>query len=405
MRRRNIDPAVAADLEAIDAALAGTRPDPELRLVADEVRAGTPAMTPAFAARLDAAVADGFPAAPAAAGSGGRRRLRLTPALGLAGAAAAAVVIGVSLQSSTNGIPRDGSSSSASSSSTAADSAASAGKSAAAPAIVESAPTPSVATPAPAPSSANSTAGQDRATAVPPPGAGPRRIQRAADLTISTPIGKLQDTSDAVTAVSDRLGGYVQSSNVSANGDAGEATFDLRIPSSRLDDAMAALSRLGHVRARTQQTQDITASFSSALSRLQDARAERRALLRALATATTPGEVESLQARLRIARSQIIAAGGELAQVRRASNLARISVTVLGVAGDTGATAGKGKPWTPGRALHDAVRVLSVAASVAIVTVAGAVPAALLGLMALLAFRAYRRRRRELALDLPTPAV
>ncbi|MDX6664029.1 MAG: hypothetical protein QOG68_235 [Solirubrobacteraceae bacterium] len=403
MRRRNIDPAVAADLEAIDAALAGTRPDPELRLVADEVRAGTPAMTPAFAARLDAAVADGFPAAPAAAGSGGRRRPRLTPALGLAGAAAAAVVIGVSLQSSTNGIPREGSSSSASSSSTAADSAASAGKSAAAPAIVESSPTPSAATPAP--SSANSTAGQDRATAVPPPGAGPRRIQRAADLTISTPIGKLQDTSDAVTAVSDRLGGYVQSSNVSANGDAGEATFDLRIPSSRLDDAMAALSRLGHVRARTQQTQDITASFSSALSRLQDARAERRALLRALATATTPGEVESLQARLRIARSQIIAAGGELAQVRRASNLARISVTVLGVAGETGATAGKGKPWTPGRALHDAVRVLSVAASVAIVTVAGAVPAALLGLMALLAFRAYRRRRRELALDLPTPAV
>src|SRR3954451_6194426 len=91
-RERPLDPEVATGLAALDAALAGERPDREIGLIAQEARAWAPPMTPAFATALDHAVAAGFPrpAAPA------RRRpawARWMPAAGLATAAAVALVV------------------------------------------------------------------------------------------------------------------------------------------------------------------------------------------------------------------------------------------------------------------------------------------------------------------------
>lgn len=393
MRRRgNIDPVVAAELEAVDAALAGERRDPELALIVDEVRATAPRMSPAFAARMESAVDNGFAAAEAPVRKPWRPRL--VPALGAAAAALAALVVGVSAM---NGGGEAQTAVGPESVSGLSDRSASSGAASSESVAPQLAPSTSSA------AREKSTAGTDTSVAAPPPGAGPRRIERAADITLSTPIAKLQDTSDAVTAAADRAGGYVQRSDVSASGSGGQATFDLRIPTDRLDETLATLSRLGHVRSRTQQSQDITASFSSALSRLHDARVERQALLRALATATTPQEIQSLHARLDIARSRIAAARGDLSAARRASNLARVGVTVVGVSDSAGAGADTGKPWTPGRALHDAGHLLSVAAGVAIVALAGAIPAALLALLVALAWRVHRRRRRELALNCPRP--
>lgn len=402
MRRRTaLDPAVAAELEALDAALAGDPADAELTLVVAEARASAPRMSPAFAARLEAAVDEGFatsssspsPARPAR--PAWLRRPPLMPALG--GLAAVLLALAVTVSAIDGGSRGDDGAIPISSSPGSAESTAGAGVVADRDASAKDA-TASVAAPqgvvAPA-------AGQTAADLA------QRRVQRAADLTISTPIAELQDTSDAVVRTADRLGGYVQRSDVSAGGRRGQATFDLRIPADRLDEALATLSRLGHVRARTQQSEDITARFTSARSRLHDARAERQALLRALATATTSQEIESLQARLDIQRSRIAAAKGDLFAARRAADLARVGVTVLGVSGgdESGGGAGGGEPWTPARALDDAVDVLSVAAGVLIVGLAGAIPAALLALLAALAWRVHRRRSRELALAPHSPAV
>lgn len=381
MRRSTaLDPVVAAELEALDEALAGRREDPEIALIAREVRASVPPMPPRLEQRLEEAAAAGFPRPRRER----PRAARLAPALGLAGAATAAVVIGVSsggggggVQAPTAVAPQGAAAEQAAGGSTAADSAAPGAASTVAPVPPDEAAAP-----------------------------GARRVQRAADLVIATPLGRLQDTADAVTRTVDRLGGYVQSSDVSATTASGQATFDLRIPAARLDEGLATLSRLGHVRSRTQQSEDITARFVSARSRLTDARAERRALLRALARASTPQEIESLRARLAIARSRIAAARGDLFAARRAANLARVSVTVLGVRGDEGGAApGGGDSWTPGKALEDALQLLSTAAGVAIVALAGAVPAALLALLGVLLWRTHRRRSRELALRPRTPAV
>lgn len=418
-RRTNLDPLVAADLEALDAHLEGQRPDPDLALIADEVRSGAPRMSPAFAARLEEAVAGGFAGPEPAPRTKRSWRPPLLPAIGVATPLLVVLVVALNSGGAGNRLGDNGASSPAGAGPSASQSASGGGgtaieqQSAAKSAPSAAAALPSASGTAAGPAGAERAApsrdaaiGQDSSTVVPPPGAGPRRVQRAADLTISTPIGKLQDTSDAVTGVADRLGGYVYDSSVSANGDNGQATFDLRVPTTRLDEAMAALSRLGHVRSRTETSQDITARFSSALSRLTDARAERQGLLRALAAAATTQEIDSIKQRLAIANNRIIAAKSDLFAARRASNLARVTVTVLGVAGDQGgAGGGSDDPWTPGKALGDAVDVLSAVAGALIVGLAGGIPAAIVALLLYLAWRAHRRRRRELALDTASAAV
>lgn len=53
-------------------------------------------------------------------------------------------------------------------------------------------------------------------------------------------------------------------------GDPGRADFVLRIPSGRLDVALAALSRLGHVQSLQQSTRDIASTVNAAAARLQE---------------------------------------------------------------------------------------------------------------------------------------
>jgi hypothetical protein len=85
--------------------------------------------------------------------------------------------------------------------------------------------------------------------------------------------------------------------------------------------------------------------------------------------------------------------------VRSRANLATIQVDVVGRARKE-AAAPDGGSWTPGDALRDAVRVLEVAAGIAVVALAIALPLLAVWLLAWLAHRAVTRRRRERSLDL-----
>ena len=95
------------------------------------------------------------------------------------------------------------------------------------------------------------------------------------------------------------------------------------------DDALGA--RTDRPRAgRDQSLQDITAEYHAAAGRLAAARAERAALLRALAHADTPAAVESLHARLAGAAHQITVAEHRQAGVSRQASQAQVEVTVFG---------------------------------------------------------------------------
>ena len=241
-------------------------------------------------------------------------------------------------------------------------------------------------------------------TAPPPAGVAPRarrrQVERSAELALSTPRDRLEDVADGVVRVTDRHGGFVLSSSVSAGeGSNAGASLDLRIPSDRLQTAVADLSELAHVRARTQAARDVTAEFTSPRRRLADALAERRGLLRQLAQADTPNETAAVRARLRAVNRRIDRAQAELRRLRERVAFAAVSVSVK-----PGAANSDDGGWSLGDAGRDALSVLGAVAGAAIVALAVAVPAAIVALLVWLGYRALVRRRREHALDVaPAP--
>jgi hypothetical protein len=418
MRQRDpLTPDQGRELDALDRALAGEPVQPHLRELEElvhDIRATAPEMSPGFAARLEHEVSEGFPTPreqPSRVHRPGRRWLLLPAAGSLAAVVVALVVVlgggrdeptvagpsslgsAPSEQASpASGAPTEPGAAAEPDASTQPD-ASTAGRGAAqsSQAVAPSGPAADLAAPAPTTSPAA------RSKAIAPQAS--RKVQRSASIALQTTDARFDATTDAVNTTVARFGGIVASSQIGASDESGgEASFDLRIPTDRLDRALAALAKLGHVTERSQSLGDITSSFASAQERLTDARAERRGLLRALARATTQAQIDSLKAQLRSAGSRIAGLKGQLASLRRRADLATVSLTVRG-GGDSGGATGGGGHWTPGDAAGDAVRVLEVLAGVTLIGLAVLLPAGLIGLAVALGLRLGRRRRREAALD------
>lgn len=387
-RRNRLDDTAVAELDAVDAALRGEPVAPEhadlVTLVAD-VRDVAPQATPAFLAELDARVREGFPPrddAPVPAARAPRRRRRLLlGASGLAVSAVIAVAVVVNLGDDQAPLTSETS--------------------------VNEAAAPAAS--APAPSAAGAAASEDGAAVAPAPAptADPaldrerRSVERSATLDLTVPADEVQSTADAVVRATDRVGGIVQTSSINVGeGAPGEARFELRVPSDKLDEALAAYSKLGSVANRTQDAQDITGAVVSAEDLLSDARAERRGLLRALGQADTRREVASIRARLRIVRADIARREAALRSVRNRADLATVAVTVRGDGDGSGASPGEEDGgWSVGDAARDAGRLLEVAAGALIVGAAAVLPLLALALAGAAAARYAVRRRRERGLD------
>ena len=386
MRRHEptLDPAVAAELEALEAALAGDpAAEPELAALVRDVRAEAPAMTLEFRSRLDRRVERGFERALP------RRRFQLRPlipALGVAGCVVAAIVaVVLTAGGGSNDNGSAGVRDLAAPLSTQGESA-------------DSAKSGSASSGAGGSGSAGSASSSGSALAPPTPSAPARqrRVERSTRLELTTT--DVQSTSDGVVRATQATGGFVQSSQVATGDGHSTASFVLRVPTSRLDDALARLSRLGHVRSMQQSADDITNVYNGASTRLAEARAERRGLLRALAKATTAAEISSLRARIADNRRALQRDQRAFDAVRNRANYATIGLEVTGVARKHAAAPGGGS-WTPGDAAHDAVRVLEVSAGVALIALAVLVPLTLVGAAGGFAAVALRRRRREAALS------
>ena len=377
-REPEMDPSTRRELEALDAALAG-RPidarDEELGSLAVALRDDRPLPRPEFALDLDLRARDGFPA-PEAAKAARPPRRRRTWGLAL-GTAASLFIVAIAVLTSGGGdqsrfVSRDG------------------------------APLTKPGTPLESSDPAPSSAGGTSVAPAPPPSAGvaprarDRKVERGASLTLSTPRDQIEDTADAAVRITDRHGGFVLSSSVSSGeGREAGATLDLRIPSEQLQPALADLSELAHVRARTQEARDITAAFTSPRRRLSDALAERRGLLRQLARAVTPNETAAVRARLRAVNRRIDRAQAELRRLRD-----RVSFAAVSVAIEPGADSGDGGGWSLGDAADDALGVLRALLGGALMALAVLVPAGLLGGAGWFAYRGWVRRRRESALEM-----
>ena len=283
------------------------------------------------------------------------------------------------------------------------------------------APVPVATAPVPAPAAPNAaTTRSGSATAAPAEGAGPAVIEPApvpapqpggfaagerrrfnetsAQLTLGTDPEKVHAVSDQVFSVVRRYDGIVLSSSISdgPEGQAG-AQFSLLVPSTRLSDALGDLSTIAEVRSRSESSLDITAPVVGTREHLRDARAEVEGLLKQLANADTDAERAAVKAQLRFQHRRVAALRATLTGLRRRSNFSRVSVDVT-TGNAVGFTTGGDGRWTIGDAVHDAGRVLAVAAGVALVGLAALAPLMVLALLAWAALRAWLRVSRERAL-------
>jgi hypothetical protein len=375
------------ELEAVDAALAGRYVAPEhaeLAELALLLRDDRPDPTLEWATHMDRRVEARFHARP-------RQRSRLRLGTWWKPAAVATgilipLVLAVALGGSGTDDMGDGGGTSASSGATAQESA---GDQADSGGGVTDEAAPGV-----TPLSRDSSGGVERASGAKSDSQPNRKVQRSASLTLATPRRDIDKVASQVGDVTATLGGFVAASSVSSSGG---GDLQLRVPSNRLDTVIQRISKLARVRDLSRRSQDITAQVVSARDRLTDARTERESLLRQLAAADTVNETESIRARLDIVSQEIAAARTSLKRVNNRANFANVAVELVPTSG--GDTGDEGA-WTPGDAFGDAMRVLEVAAGVAVIAAAVLLPLLIAWLLGWAARRGVTRRRRERALDM-----
>ena len=195
------------------------------------------------------------------------------------------------------------------------------------------------------------------------------------------------------------LGGYVVSVRYRTPGQEGTAALRLRLPITRVQEAVGRLSALGTVLGqgfhitdleRTATVQrDRIAILSERISRLRE---------RLRTDALSPGERVRLQYQLDAARRQLAGVRHAHAQTVKRGRLATVSLalTTHDPAADQGDAPGRIE-----RALDDAGSVLATEVAWIVYALVVAAPVALLAFAALLLTRLARRRSDRLLLERP----
>jgi hypothetical protein len=219
-----------------------------------------------------------------------------------------------------------------------------------------------------------------------------RRIERSISMTLTAPDDEIPSLADGVSRVTARNGGFVLRSELDTGDGGATGSYELRIPSGRLQSALRGLAGLGTVSSQSQSGQDVTRDFVTAADRLEAARAERRSLLRRLELADADSEAEALRARLDLVAGEINGLRSQLRDLRLRTDYALVAVDLIGDDGDSG-SGGAGGSFDD--AVGDAGDLLVGFAGVLVRVAAIALPLTLLAALGWLVTGAVRRRRRE----------
>jgi hypothetical protein len=233
----------------------------------------------------------------------------------------------------------------------------------------------------------------DLGASTPAPGAArltneSRRVERSVRLTIAAARDKLQEAADGVGTVAESHRGFVLQSQVNT-GDAGPpgGSFTLRVPQKELQATIADLSKLGHLRARSETGQDMTGVYNDVQNKLGNALIERRVLKIKLHHAKGHRR-DSIRARLAELSAAVHGLNSQMNDLRRRTVYSTIYVTIEQARGAAGA-GGTGAAW------HDAMHTLEGMLNFTVRALGVLLPLALLAGLAALAGRSLRRRRRE----------
>lgn len=227
-----------------------------------------------------------------------------------------------------------------------------------------------------------------------PSGGADRDVARTARLTLAAQGDRIERIADRVNAVTDASGGYVADSQVrSVDESRGRASFLLMIPAAHYQSTLAQLSKLAHVRSRTQSSTDVTAESNAAERLLAQRQARVKVLEARLAQADTPPQRAAAAHNLARAELAERQAAKRVRAIRNRVNYVPLSVTL--VADKAAADADKG---TIAKAVDRAGKILTGTVAVLIIALAVAVPIAFIVAALWWGGRRWRRDRADRAI-------
>jgi hypothetical protein len=163
--------------------------------------------------------------------------------------------------------------------------------------------------------------------AVPPAGSEDRKLVRtgAMDLIVKNP----GETAEKIRQLADRMGGFLQSSQVTGSSNSMSASVTIRVPAARLEEARSEIRKLG-LRVETDriEAQDATKEYVDREARLRNLRAQETQYLNILRQAKTVKDTLQVSDQLNEVRSEIEQQQAEFEALSKQVEMAAISISL-----------------------------------------------------------------------------
>ena len=186
-----------------------------------------------------------------------------------------------------------------------------------------------------------------------------RLVIQNADLAIvvKDPKARMKEISD----LAKEFGGFVVSSNLyqsftALGKEVPEASIVIRVPSERLDEALARIKEGAvDIDYENRSGQDVTSQFVDLQSQLKAKEAAEKKLLEIMEQATRAEDVLAIYLQVQIVQTEIEQLKGQIKYLEESADLSAISVRLIAEEGTQPIQVG---PWKPEGAAKDAIQDL-----------------------------------------------
>ncbi len=184
-----------------------------------------------------------------------------------------------------------------------------------------------------------------------------QKIVSDAQLDVEVKSGEFQNAFAQALLIADRYGGYLVSSSSQASGEEGSlksGTIAIRVPSTSFDKALSDAAKLGEVKNRQVQTQDVTEEYVDLQARITNSQAHVQAVLALLAKAKTVDEVLQVQQVLTAAQQELEQLRGRQRYLDEHTSYSTVTLSIY----ETGAIVTPASTWGMTQALTDGLHNL-----------------------------------------------
>ena len=223
---------------------------------------------------------------------------------------------------------------------------------------------------------------------------GPLERAQQISATLTVEVADSDGVSDAAQQALDltrRLGGHVVGASV-VTGEGANAFITLRVPVTKVQEAVVGLSGLGSIVSQQVSIQDLQATLDQLERRERSVRAQIAILVARLESESLDAETRArLESRLQNLRAELRGLRRGIAGTNAEARMSTIQLTVV----TPESTGGVTPPSRLDRTLDEAVNVLVWEGVIALAILIIAAPFALVALVAWLGRKFYRRREED----------